>query len=329
VVAGVLARRGDHAGLVVLDESLHSDKPMLRRTAVDALGEMGTSGAVGLLRRLYETDSEGKRLALSGLRRAHDRSAFWIYLDAAGSEDPRIRTQGISGLGELRLTAGRPILHELMQSETDQVVALTAAWSLAASGDPRGLTYLAANIHHKREQVRDAVVGLLGSLDDERAVPLLRKVLATDPSETVRTTAAASLTRFHDASGLPLVRDALRHVDFRIRLAAAVSFLRMDYETAKPLVVESLESRDPLVRSNAYRVVGQNADRSVTAQIVAAARKEPDTYAKAEAFWTLGQIGGVDTIPLLLEALPGEDEEVRHASAEALILISDRLLNEH
>ena len=41
VVAGILGRRGDSAGIVVLDEALRSDRPMLRRTAADALGRYG------------------------------------------------------------------------------------------------------------------------------------------------------------------------------------------------------------------------------------------------------------------------------------------------
>lgn len=39
VVAAVLGRLGDPAALWVLDEAIHSDEPMLRRTAADALGD--------------------------------------------------------------------------------------------------------------------------------------------------------------------------------------------------------------------------------------------------------------------------------------------------
>jgi HEAT repeat protein len=131
VVAGILGRRGDSAGLVVLDEALQSNKPMLRRTAADALGDMATPDAVGLLRRLYYTDSVGKRLALSGLRRTRDRTALLLYLDAVNSSDIRLRTQGAGGLGELRSAAASPVLHTLLKTEKDPIVAITLAWSLA------------------------------------------------------------------------------------------------------------------------------------------------------------------------------------------------------
>lgn len=326
VVAGILGRRGDSAGIVVLDEALQSDKPMLRRTAADALGDMATPDAVGLLRRLYYTDSVGKRLALSGLRRTRDRTALLLYLDAVNSSDTRLRTQGAGGLGELRSAVASPVLHTLLKTEKDPIVAATLAWSLAAMGDATGLAYLTAKLSDASEQIRDAAVGLLGSLDDPSIVGLLRTVLQSDSSEMVRTTAAASLTHFKDASGLPLVQQALEHVDFRIRLAAAVSFTRMDYATAKPLIVNALQSRDPLTRSNVYQVIGQNQDVSVVSEVIEAVGRERDLYAKTQGLWTIGRIGGAESVLPLLDMLAEEEETVRHASAEALIFISERLL---
>ena len=328
VVAGILGRRGDPAGLVVLNESIHSDKPMLRRTAADALGDMATPDAVGLLRRLYYEDSEGKRLALSGLRRTRDRTALLLYLDAVSNSDTRIRTQGAGGLGELRSAAASSVLQTLLKTEKDPIVAVTLAWSLASTGDATGLAYLTAKMSDGSEQLRDAAVGLLGSLDDPSVVPLLRTALESDSSEMVRTTAAASLTHFKDASGLPLVQKALEHVDFRIRLAAAISFTRMDYETARLLVVNALNSRDPLVRSNAYQVVGQHRDMRAASAVIEAVGREGDIYAKAQGLWTIGRIGGAESLPQLLDLLSDEEEAVRHASAEALVLISDRLLQQ-
>lgn len=326
VVAGVLGQWGDPAALWVLDDAVHSSEPMLRRTAADALGELATPGAVGVLRRLYYTDAEGRRLALSGLRRTRDKTALLCYLDAVASPDPSLRAQGIGGLGELRTPTVLPSLRTLLKKEKDSLTGLTIARALAVAGDKAGLTYLKTKLTDKQEQVRDSVAGLLGTLDDLSVVPLLRRALATDPSAMVRTTAAASLSHFKDPSGLPLVQEALDDIDFRIRLAAAISLSRVDYATAKPLVIKALNSEDPLVRTNAFKVVGENTDRSLTTLVMEATGRETDRYVKSQALWTLGQIGGTETIPFLVDTLAEEREEVRHSSAEALVMISDRLL---
>ena len=326
VVAGVLGQWGDPAALWILDDAVHSSEPMLRRTAADALGELATPGAVGVLRRLYYTDAEGRRLALSGLRRTRDKTALLCYLDAIDSPDPSLRAQGISGLGELRTPTVLPSLRVLLKKEKEPLVGLTIARALAVAGDRAGLTYLKTKLADKQEQVRDSVAGLLGTLDDPSVPTLLRRALATDPSAMVRTTAAASLSHFKDPSGLPLVQEALDDIDFRIRLAAAISLSRVDYATAKPLVIKALNSEDPLVRTNAFKVVGENTDRSLTTLVMEATGRETDRYVKSQALWTLGQIGGTETIPFLVDTLAEEREEVRHSSAEALVMISDRLL---
>ncbi len=100
----------------------------------------------------------------------------------------------------------------------------------------------------------------------------------------------------------------------------------MDYATAKPLVIKALNSEDPLVRTNAFKVVGENTDRDMTAPVTEAIGRETDRYAKSQARWALGQIGDSETIPFLVGLLADEPEEVRHSSAEALVMISDRLL---
>lgn len=326
VVAGVLGRWGDPAALWVLDDAVHSSEPMLRRTAADALGELATPGAVGVLRRLYYTDAESRRLALSGLRRTGDKTALLCYLDAVASSDPSLRAQGIGGLSELRTPVALSSLRALLKKEKDPLVGLIIARALAVTGDKTGLAYLKAKLADKQEQVRDSVAGLLGTLDDPSVAPLLRAVLTTDPSVMVRTTAAASLIHFKDPSGLPLVQAALGDIDFRIRLAAAISLSRMDYATAKPLVIKALNSEDPLVRTNAFKVVGENTDRGMTTLVIEATGRETDRYVKSQALWTLGQIGSTEAIPLLVDMLAEEREEVRHSSAEALVMISDRLL---
>jgi HEAT repeat protein len=326
VIAAVLGRLGDPAALWVLDEAIHSTEPMLRRSAADALGDLATPGAVCLLRRLYESDMESKRLALSGLRRTGDKTAVLCYLDAISSSDTALRAQGIGGLGEARTLTERPALRKFLKTEKDPLIGLTVAYSLAAVGDKEGFAHLKAKLADRQEQMRDSVVGLLGSIDDPAVVPLLQAALQSDPSVTVRTTAAASLVHFKDVSGMSLLEQALMDADFRVRLGVAMALSRMDYPTAKPLVIKALASEDPLVRTNALKVVGDHEDTSVTSLVLEAVGRENDRYVKSQALWTLGKIGDVKTIPAVLDLLAEDREEIRHSAAEALVLLSDRLL---
>jgi HEAT repeat protein len=329
IIAAVLGRFGDPAALWVLDDAIHSDEPMLRRTAADALGELATPGAICILRRLYYTDNEGKRLALSGLRRTGDKTALPCYLDAVASTDATLRAQGVGGLGELRSPDLFPALRQLLKKEKDPLIGLSIAHALAAAGDKDGFAYLQKKLSDKEEQVRDSVVGLLGAVEDPKVVPLLRGAFVADPSATVRTTAAASLAHFKDPSGLTLLREALDDIDFRVRLGVAIALARMDYTTAKPLVVRALQSEDPLVRTNALKVVGDNADVAVLPMVLDSVGRERDRYVQSQALWTIGKIGDAKAVPPVIDLLAEEREEVRHSAAEALVMISERLLQQH
>jgi HEAT repeat protein len=298
----------------------------MRRTAADALSEMGTPGAVAALRRLYYEDEAGARsLAMSALVRTRDKTALAIYLEAIASSDPFFRSVAARGLGALGAPVARDPLRAVLRRESDPIVRNRVACALALLGEREGLAYLEQGLRDEREYVRDLVVGLLGLLDLPEVAPLLRAALS-DVSENVRVTAAASLTRFKDASGLPAVREALVHPDFRVRLGAAVSFSRMDYETARRLILAALESGDPLVRTHALKAIGENHDRSARPVVIDAVEREADSYTRAQGAWTLGQLGGRRTIPMLLDLLGQERPEIRHAAAEALVTIADRVL---
>jgi len=71
---------------------------------------------------------------------------------------------------------------------------------------------------------------------------------------------------------------------------------------------------------------GENEDRSLVDTVVEVVSREGDRYVKAQALWTLGKVGDGKTIPLMLDLLTEEREEVRHSATEALVLVSDRLL---
>lgn len=71
---------------------------------------------------------------------------------------------------------------------------------------------------------------------------------------------------------------------------------------------------------------GENEDRSLVDTVVEVVSRERDPYVKTQALWTLGKVGDGKTIPLMLDLLTEEREEVHHSATEALVLVSDRLL---
>jgi HEAT repeat protein len=63
--------------------------------------------------------------------------------------------------------------------------------------------------------------------------------------------------------------------------------------------------------------------------VLEAMGQERDRYVKSQALWALGKIGDVKTVPVVMDLLMEEREEIRHSAAEALVMLSDRLLQKH
>jgi HEAT repeat protein len=82
------------------------------------------------------------------------------------------------------------------------------------------------------------------------------------------------------------------------------------------------------VRAQALRVIGDNQDRPALQVVGQAVLNEPEESVLAQAILTLGRIGDADTVAMLISLLPESRDVVRHAAAESLIHLTDRLLQQ-
>jgi HEAT repeat protein len=327
LVAGVLGREGDSAAVAHLERALRSADPLEQRTAADSLAQLGTPRAMETLRRAYEEDPDNQRLVLFALANTDERAAVPLYVHALGSRDSGLRITGLKRLGELRVLEARAEVRQMLARESHPVVQTYLDFSLAAMGDEASLARLRKRMEDRRVSVRDSAAGLLGVLADPSAAPLLRNALQ-DRAFLVRATAGASLTRFKDASGLGAVERSLDDPDLGVRIAAASSLARMDYPTGRPLILKALRSVHPGVRAQALRVIGDNQDRPALQVVGQTVLNEPEATVLAQAILTLGRIGDAATVAMLMRLLPESRDVVRHAAAESLIHLTDRLLQQ-
>lgn len=324
-VAAVLASQGETEALEVLEESLTSTDQLVRQSAAESLGRVGTPAAVAALRRLYERGADGRRLALSALGRAPERSALDLFLRALRSSDPSLRVVALRGLGRLRAPEARDPLRVAWRRESRPLVAGYIAFCLAALGDGAALQELKSRLTDPNASTRDQAAALLGFVEDPSVAPLLREALY-DPSVFVRSSASASLTRLGDRSGLSVASRLLQDAELSVRLAAAGSLSRMDYVVARPVVLEALRSADPNVRAQALDAVGKGGDGRAAELVWELVRRERDPFVRSEGLLVLGEIGREPAVDHLLHTLPDSRAHIRHATAESLVTLTERLL---
>jgi HEAT repeat protein len=225
-----------------------------RLRTIRALGEIKDSRAVPLLKEIgQEHDREIQDAAEQALARIG--SATWARASAA-------KALGLIG-GEAAVT------HLIKQlDDPNSTVRLRVVRALTRIGDARAARPLAKLLESEEDaEVREEIAGGLGlsGLVGPAVVAACVRALS-DESRSVRSRAARALGRLASPrAALPLV-GALGDSYWSVRRDAENSIMNLGPRAVPPLV-DALESRKPVVRLRASRILGAIGDRRARSPI--------------------------------------------------------------
>ena len=143
---------------------------------------------------------------------------FYRYLEAtrgtalmkvlAAGNDSDERRAAARLLGSLQIPQSLPLLKDIIQNDDDRFVRLSAAYGLAESGRPLGVTALAQIFQESAAdgRGRDVAFRALTSLNDERPLPFMRQVVASEAEPSYRLRAIQYLTAQGDRQSLPTLQ---------------------------------------------------------------------------------------------------------------------------
>lgn len=168
---------GDVAGKALMQALAASHDSDERRAAARLLGTLQVPQAVPLLKEIIEKD-----------------------------DDLLLRRAAASGLRQLQTPESLPVLeHILANGADDRFVRLSAAYGLAESGRPLGVNGLAQIFQESAVdgRGREMAFRALTSLKDERPLPFMRQVVASEAEPAYRLRAIQYLTAHGDRQALP------------------------------------------------------------------------------------------------------------------------------
>jgi HEAT repeat protein/cytochrome c-type biogenesis protein CcmH/NrfG len=202
-------------------EALADTDTSQRRIAVELLGQMGNAYAAVALLTTAEHDGDIvlRRLALLGAAAAAPETLAGRFQVLARAPERRLRDAAAYGLARMSGSTARAALHELLQSPTPSVRALSLM------GQSRSC--------------------------DAASMPVMRSLLATDPSALVRGAAALALGLCRDRTSVTAIAAALRSERDEAALAAAVALGLLGDRTAAESLTEVLFAADPALRTAA------------------------------------------------------------------------------
>lgn len=124
----------------VLDElikvHLGSDKVIVRRRALEALGYAGHPDIMEFIQRAYDTnDEEWLQSALFAMGRSYNRRWTKSVLRMFDHPDSQVRYEAVRAAGELEAKEARELIFDLLEEGTDdEDLYFAAIWSLSKIG---------------------------------------------------------------------------------------------------------------------------------------------------------------------------------------------------
>ncbi|MCX6905716.1 MAG: HEAT repeat domain-containing protein [Verrucomicrobia bacterium] len=274
------------AALELLSAELRSSDFNERRSAVEALGQMGDERVIApLTGALQDEDNTVRRAAVEALGQTRDSRAIEAVTAALFDNHHLVRAAAAEAVGALKNPRTLDALLAGLQDPDWEVRAAVAV----ASGkirDRRATEPLIAALADKDHDVRRAVAEALGHIGDPRAIEPLVVVL-TDEQSSLRT----------------VVLGALRRIHFRWETTA-------EAQHALPQLQAALQSGEYWVRQAASKAI----DMIAKARSAQSAAGYPDGAASRQRR---------AAVEAMLETLGDESRELRLAAADALGRLGD------
>ncbi len=226
-VIRALSRLGDVRAVVPLVSKIEDPRPEVRRVVARALGEIGD-------------------------RRAE--SALVLLLRDA---DEAVRVAALGALGALADPAATPSVAALLGGEPSNRGRRAAIRALAAIGDADAVAALIKQLGERPEE-QEALVTALGRIGASAVGPL-SACLGSEPRRERADGCALALSRAGGRDAGPVLRDAVRRG--RVSRATALTALaESGHPDALLLVLEQLDSEDPVLRKSALSAAAKLLD---------------------------------------------------------------------
>src|SRR5438093_306792 len=169
------------------------------RELVEELRGMGDVAGVALMKVLSAgNDSDERRAAARLLGTLQVPQSLPLLKDIVEKDsDVLLRRAAAVGLRQLQTPESLPVLESILANGgDDRFVRLSAAYGLAESGRPGGVTGLAQIFQESSAdgRGREMAFRALVSLNDERSLPFMRQVVASEAEPSYRLRAIQYLT---------------------------------------------------------------------------------------------------------------------------------------
>ena len=325
-VIGSVGVRRDAKAIDALAKLLGDSDPVVARAAARALGKIGTIEAAKPLQAALPNVSAANRLDFcEGLFRCAEslaasdqkEQAVAIYDELSKLDSPhQVRGGALRAAILTRDRGGAKLLRQYLQSK-DYIMFSAAVQAAQEMPGDRVTKALLNEMKNLPADNQILIIQTLGRRGDKAAVPALLDV-AKSGEKPVRVAAIQTVTELADAAAVPVVVQLLDDSDREIAQAAQTSLATFPGPVADAAVTEMFAGGNAERQRMGLDLMGRRRMASGVPALLKAARS-PDTKVRPEVIRMVGDLGGADQLPALLELLDSVDRPQDLAAAEQAI----------
>jgi HEAT repeat protein len=322
-----------HTAEALIGALADGENPGRRNAAVEALVACGARVVPYLVAAMTDRDGDVRKLVVDALAGIRDERATTALIERLRDGDPNVRAAAADALGAMGGASVASALREVAtRADEDRLVRFSALHALGVLEVP----IVARDLSPVLEDpvLRPAGIDLLGRSDDEEAVDVLLKALATD-SRTTREAAMRALLRV--LSRLDGARAERLVAEVREAAAAAPALVEIAVERladaplstrlvlvqflgllasergAVPILLAGRDEALTQVALGTLEQLGAVAERAIDQRW-----SDLDGRARRDACALFGRLRGERSATRLLDALDEGDPELRTAAVRGI-----------
>lgn len=223
-----------------LVEGFNDTRGMVRLGFAELLGDIGKPATPALIEGLaHHQNPTVRRACAKTMTLIADQTTIPTLVHSLLHDDDTVVQGSVVGALAVMGEAAAPVLLNIVASNdyTDTAKGL-ATWGLSFVGTA-GADYLYQAVDSDQAEVRSAVIGALTTLvqenEDQQALAMILSGLS-DPSDMVRSEAAAALGKLNDATVVPHLTTVLTDKSVDVRKTAAMAMMKIgDASAIAPL----------------------------------------------------------------------------------------------
>lgn len=303
--------------------SLVDDKdPVVRANVALAMGDLVERQGLldPLLRLLRDPEVWVVLYALRAMQRFNENEAVEAVVTIATThQDLHVRATAVAALGWMRNELARAPLQHCLEDEDDRIRA-NAIESLDRLGMTGAEVSQAVSIleNDGNNRVRGNLVVAVGHLSPERAVTLVKAMLALD-EKWFLASAAWALKEVRLPGLVPDLLELARHEETEVSTMAARALAVYPFERVEMPALALLDDASPLVRAKAAALVGRpSASADTVTKLYSKLYNESDALVRSALVSALGRTGDPRVGDWLVEVLDDPEPRVQANTIETL-----------